>query len=59
MKKNQLRFQQIQDWMPACYENLDLYMTVDEEENAHPYSWFRKWQIGREQQLNEAKGSAE
>ena len=34
--------------MPVTYDNLDLYMTLDEEENEHPYSWFRKWLIGRE-----------
>ena len=47
----------MQDINPKEYTSVDLYITAEEEDAAMPYSKFRKWIIGRESQLNIAKGN--
>ena len=47
IRKNQLKYHQVANWLPTKYDPLDLYLTVEEEDQEHTYSKFRKWIIGR------------
>ena len=42
--------------MPMEYQNLDLYITEEQEDAEQPYAKYRKWHIARETQFNTAKG---
>ena len=49
----------MQDIYPKQHTSVDLYITAEEEDTTMPYSKFRKWIIGRESQLNIAKGNSD
>jgi hypothetical protein len=59
MSKYKPRMNQMQDLDVKLAQNIDLELDEDNEDQVHPYAKFRKWLIGRESQLNFARGHTE